>query len=341
MTRNRLVIPDLPSPDRIRVPSFGGDTYARPEVPPDLALAQALQGFSGTLAAYANREQADDRDAARAEAERYLATSTNKQLWDAYHAGALPRQGNKVANGLYERALGTNAGTDLLTKVKTFYGPGGGGTLLNPDGSFVDPRKAIADMAKEGMTGLPQGSPHAMAAFNNSVENAVSWATGTQQQYAAARAKQDTAVTLQTTLRTLVGDDGLSARTPEEVGASIGTYTKAAADALHIPYRDVDDQLVGQLKLAMDPQTATPGLARNVLAILDAPRKAVDSGQAIGALASNPRFADDVSNLRAAATRVLEKDWQNGQKKELAQAALAAWQRGDGSFDLIQDTVRT
>jgi hypothetical protein len=344
MASNRVVVPDLAPPDRIRVPSFGGDTYTPPPKPVldnnmD-RLADALQHFSGALAGYSARQQVDEKDAARAEAERYLATSTNKQLWEAYKAGSLPRQANPVANGLYENALGTNAGTEFLAKVKTLYGPGGGGTLLNPDGSFRDPSRDIADMARDYVAVLPQGSKHALGRFNEAVQSAHNWTLQAQQQYAAERAEQDTGVTLQTTLRTLVGDDGLASRSPEDVGAAIGTYTKAAANALHIPYRDVDDALMGQLKLAMDPQTASPGLARNVLAILDAPRKAVDSGQAIGALANNPRFTGDVVGLRAAATKVLEKDWQAGQKRELAQKALDAWQRGDGSFDLIQDTVR-
>lgn len=343
--RNRVVVADLPSPDRLRIPDFGGDTYAppsRPAADDNLArLASSLQHFSGSIAGYVAQRQPEENDLVRAEAERYLATSTNRELWDAYHAGALPRQANPVANGLYENALGTNAGTEFLNRVQTHYSPGGGGTLLNPDGSFKDPSADIAEMAKGYAAGLPQASKHAMGRFGEAVESAKRWALQQQRTYAAGRAKEDASVTLQTTLRTLVGDDGLSERSPDDIGAAIGTYTKAAADALHIPYRDVDDALIGQLKLAMDPQTASPDLARNVLAILSAPRKAVDSGQAIGPLANNPRFADDIADLSATATRVLEKDWQAGQKQGLAKEALAAWTREDGSFGLIQDTVRS
>ncbi|MGQ3672297.1 hypothetical protein ACT6QG_07890 [Xanthobacter sp. TB0136] len=99
----------------------------------------------------------------------------------------------------------------------------------------------------------------------------------------------------------------------------------------------VDDLLQSSTFIPDVDGNSDPQTARNVLAVLNAPRVDPATGKALPSLSQDPRFKTDADLLRQQATTVLSKDWTKQQKEGLFRNAANAFAKGDGSFDAIQD----
>ncbi|UJX45753.1 hypothetical protein [Xanthobacter sp. YC-JY1] len=341
----RVEVPDIGAPQSLRVPQVSGDTYApppRPAVNNDMErLAQALSGFSSTISQFAHdpRAKKAQEDARLAEVNRFIASSTNDQLRTARANGTVPYNSDPVAVAATDAVLGQRAGQDFENRLLTQYGPQGGQSLLDANGNPVDVDAFVSTQAKAYLDngGLP-GTVHALEKFRVSTEGTVAKLREMQrvqmQEYAGKR--DDGIVTAG--FGNVLRDGTLSGLPPDQVAARLRTAYGELQQVTKRPFDRLDDNLVGVLKTSVSSEHgATPQSARNVLAILDAPRKSVDGGQDIGPLSANPRFANDVSMIRSEAMKVLAKDYETQQKAGLFNAARDALQRGDGSFDAVQD----
>lgn len=341
----RVEVPDIGAPQSLRIPQVSGDTYAppaRPAINNDMErLAQALSGFSSTISQFAHdpRAKKAQEDARLAEVNRFIASSTNEELRKARVAGTVPYSSDPVAVAATDAVIGQQAGQDFGDRLLTQYGPQGGQSLLDANGNPVDVDTFVSTQAKAYLDngGLP-GTVHALEKFRVSTEGTVAKLREVQrvqmQDYAGKR--DDGIVTAG--FGNVLRDGALSGLPPDQVAARLRTAYGELQQVTKRPFDRLDDNLVGVLKTSVSSEHgATPQAARNVLAILDAPRKSVDGGQDIGPLSANPRFANDVSMIRSEAMKVLAKDYETQQKAGLFNAARDALQRGDGSFDAVQD----
>lgn len=341
----RVVIPDLEGPQSLRVPEVSGDTYApppRPSINNDMErLSSALAGFSSTIARLAHDPHAKkaQEDARLAEVNRFIASSTNDQLRQARANGTVPYNTDPVAVAATDTVLGQRAGQDFENRVLTQFGPQGGQSLLDANGNPVDVDALVSSQAKAYLDGggLPN-SVHAMEKFRSSVEGLVPKLREQQRtQMADYAGKRDDGI-VTAGFGNVLRDGALSGLPPDQVAARLRTAYGELQQVTKRPFDRLDDNLIGVLKTSVSGEHgATPEAARNVLAVLDAPRKSVDGGQDIGPLSANPRFSNDVSMIRAEAMKVLGKDYETQQKAGLFNAAHTALQRGDGSFDAVQD----
>lgn len=341
----RVVVPDLEGPQSLRVPQVSGDTYApppRPSINNDMErLSSALAGFSSTIASLAHNPQAKkaQEDARLAEVNRFIASSTNDQLRQARAAGTIPYNTDPVAVAATDTVLGQRAGQDFENRVLTQFGPQGGQSLLDANGNPVDVDALVTAQAKAYLDGggLPN-SVHAMEKFRASTEGTVVKLREMQRtQMADYAGKRDDGI-VTAGFGNVLRDGALSGLPPDQVAARLRTAYGELQQVTKRPFDRLDDNLIGVLKTSVSGEHgATPQSARNVLAILDAPRKSVDGGQDIGPLSANPRFSNDVSMIRSEALKVLGKDFETQQKAGLFNAARDALQRGDGSFDAVQD----
>ncbi|MFG1395866.1 hypothetical protein [Roseixanthobacter pseudopolyaromaticivorans] len=343
--RTRVEVGDLGAPQDLRVPNFGGDTFVQPERPVinnDLErLSQSLSGFSSALSGFARANAATDKkaleDQAKEAATRFVAASTDKQLYDAVTTGQVPYASHPVAKAVVDSAMGTNIGNEFKANMTAQFGPGGSQSLLDANGNPLNIDEIVTGQVKGYLDRIPQGSPHATTTFAGGVEGVKQFLLQQQQQQIAARNGQmrDTAIT--TGFRNVLQGADLAGLPPEKVSERVRTAYGELQGVTHATWAELDDKLVGTLKLSLADNAATPQNARNVIAILDAPRKDAATGQDLGPLAQNPRFAQDATVLRSEATKVLAKDAEVQVRSQMAEQARAAFERGDGSFDAIQD----
>ena len=347
--RTRVETPDLGPPQDLRVPTFGGDTYVQPERPVinnDMErLSQSLAGFSQSLAgfarAFSGADQKTQDQQAKEAADRFIASSTSPDLYKAVMSGQAPYAANHAAKGAYDASIGMNIGNELKSSMLSTFGPGGSQSLLDANGNPVDVDKLATSHVADYLGRIPQGSPHAAASFRALTESTILELKQKQQAELATRNGQMRDTTIATGFRNVLQAGDLSQLSPEQVAARVRTSYAELQGVTHATWAELDDKLVGQLKLSLADNAATPQNARNVLAILDAPRKDVVTGQDIGALSRNPRYAEDATVLRAEANKVLGKEAEAQARAEMSQQARAALERGDGSFDAVQDVYFT
>lgn len=341
----RIVVRDLPAPEDLLISRATGDTYAAPERPVADAnmarLSASLTAFSGTLGHYAQatsaqREQTQNEVASET-ANRYMATASDTQLAQDYRDGKVPMAAHPTANAAYQGAIGQNVGQKFHTDMVREFGPGGSQSLLNPDGTPVDVDKLVAERAAPYLEGVPTGTPHGATYFNRSVQATRAWLGAQQQQQIAARSAENRAVVINTGFDRVLSDANLSSLAPEQVADNIRKAYAELNVSTKATWAELDDKLVGSLKAQLAEGKVSPQAARNILAVLDAPRKAVDTGADIGALSANPRFANDTAWLRSQATGVLARDAEGQARQAMFSTARDAFLRGDGSFDLVQD----
>ncbi|MFG1362110.1 hypothetical protein [Xanthobacter versatilis] len=345
----RVQTPELSGPQSLRPTVTPVDTYAPPPKPDqnnDMErLAASLAGFSETISRFAHDPAAKkaQEDARLAEVNRFISSSTNDQLRQARAAGTVPYSSDPIAVAATDAALGQRAGQDFESRILTQFGPEGGQSLLDANGNPVDVDAFVSGQAKAFLEngGLP-GTVHAQEKFRGATEGLVIKLRDMQrtqmQEYAGKR--DDGLVT--TGFGNVLRSGELAGLPPDQVAARVRTAYGELHQLTKRPWERLDDNLIGVLKSTLAAENGgTPQSARNVLAVLDAPRKSVDGGQDIGPLSANPRFANDVAALRADAKKVLGKDWETQQKAGLFNAASAALARGDGSFDAVQDVYVT
>ncbi|MFG1420046.1 hypothetical protein V5F38_19975, partial [Xanthobacter sp. V0B-10] len=179
------------------------------------------------------------------------------------------------------------------------------------------------------------GDLHGNEALYRSVEGTREMLLKRQQEQVAGFSAKRNGYVMSTGMRSILGGD-IASMTPEQVGERMGAIygeMKRLPGAANVKWNDLDDLAMGTLKTAMQAPNLTPQQARNVLKVLDAPMK---DGPGLGA---NPRFADDVNQLRAKANETFGKEWETQQKDGLFKQAQEALARGDGSFDAVQDVV--
>ena len=342
----RVEVPELDAPQSLRVPQVSGDTYAPPPKPAinnDMErLAQALSGFSATIGRLAHDPAAKkaQEDARLAEVNRFIASATDPQLRQAVARGEAPHASDPVSSATYAAVLGQRAGQDFETRTLAEFGPGGGRSLLNPDGSPIDVDAYVSGQAKAYLDngGLP-GSVHALEKFRTSTEGLVVKLREQQRTAMAEDAGKRRDAVIATGFGNVIQNGELAGLPPDQVASRVRTAYGELQGVTHATWAELDDKLVGQLKVSLDHAQATPLTARNVLAILDAPRNDTASGQDIGPLSRNPRFTDDVARLRASAQRVLSQDWENQTRSKVLQDTASTFTAQDGSFDAISDRV--
>lgn len=340
---NRVQAPDLGAPEPLRPPGVPGSTFVRPATPVidnDLdRLSRSLAGFSGSLLGYSQATAQDTDQQARAQAERFIASSTQQELYTAVMDGRAPYAANTAAKGAYDAAIGVNVGQEFRTRMVTDFGPGGSQALLNPDGTPIDVDKLVTDQARGYLERLPPGSVHANARFRGSVEETIAALKGQQQRFMAERNADMRDTTVATGFRSVLQSGELSSLPPEELAQRVRVAYGELQGITKMPWSELDDKLMATLKVSLDQAQASPQAARNAMAILDAPRKDPSTGQDLGPLSQNPKFADDVARLRTAARTVLSKDFEAQAKQSAFKDAFSTFTAQDGSFDNLSDRV--
>ncbi len=371
MASRRVETRDLAGPEALQVSRDSGDTYVRPEQPVqnnDMErLGQALSHFSGALAGVYGRMEADQKrtnaeamaeakrraaeiqkqqdEYAKAEAYRYITSASQEELNKGVANGTVPGVANAATKGIYNSAVGQNIGTQYRADLERDLGPDGTLSLVDEEGRPIPIDKFLADRSKPyadklfSVTG--PGDLHGNEALYRSVEGTREMLLKRQQEQVAGFSAKRNGYVMSTGMRTILGGD-VASMTPEQVGERLGAVygeLKQLPGAANVKWNDLDDLAMGTLKTAMQDPNLTPQQARNILKVLDAPRKDTATGQALPGLGANPRFANDVSQLRAEANKAFSKEWETQQKDGLFKQAQQALVRGDGSFDAVQDVV--
>lgn len=344
--QGRVQVPELGAPQPLRVPQVSGDTYAPPPKPVidnDMErLSQALAGFSSTIGRLASDPSVKraQEDARLAEVNRFIASATDPQLRQAVARGEAPHASDAVSRATYDAVLGQRAGQDFETRTLAEFGPGGGRSLLNPDGSPIDVDTYVSGQAKSflGNGGLPS-SVHAQEKFRTATEGLVVKLRERQRSAMAEDAGKRRDAVIATGFGNVIQSGELAGLASDQVAGRVRSAYGELQGVTHATWAELDDKLMGQLKVSLDHAQATPQAARNVLAILDAPRNDMASGQDIGPLSRNPRFTDDVTRLRASAQRVISQDWENLTRSKVLQETAHTFAAQDGSFDVISDRV--
>lgn len=276
-----------------------------------------------------------------AEVNRFISSVNNTELKKSRIDGTAPYSADPVATAAYDSVLGQRAGQDFESHLLTQFGPEGGHALLDAHGNPMDVDTFVSSQAKEFLDGggLP-GSVHAQEAFRRSTEAAVVKLREMQRTRMQEFAEKRDAGVVSKGFGNVLRDGELSGRPPEQVAERIRIAYGELQQVTGRPFDMLDDNLVGTMKTSLySDQGATPATARNVLAILDAPRKDSKTGQDIGPLSANPRFSTDVAALRTQATNILGKDWEEQQKTTVLQDTASTFTAQDGSFDAISDRV--
>lgn len=348
MATRRAEVRDLAGPEPLQVSRDTGDTYAAPERPVinnDMGrLAEALSSFSGALADFSRRQQTDQKkqqeDVAKEQAARYMAGHSNTQVAQDYRAGKVPGASIPVVNGAYQAAIGMDVGQQFRSDLERDFGPEGGISLLNPDGTPVNIDQFVADRARGYLDRVPAGTPHGAESFNKSVEATRTWLQGKQQEQMAKRAAEQRNTIVTTGFTNVLRGSDLTGESPEALAEKVRAAKQELQGVSKATWDEMDDALVGVMKTQVQAQNVSPSMARNVLALVDAPRKDVVTGQALPPLSQTPRFANDVALLRNQAKTVLAKDWEKQETDTRVRSAYEAINRGDGSFDLVADEER-
>lgn len=348
MATRRAEIRDLSGPEPLQVSRDSGDTFVSPERPvvDDTAgrLADALSSFSGALASYTHRHQTDQKkqeeDAAKEQAARYIASHSNTQVAQDYREGKVPGSSIPVVNASYQAAIGTDVGQQFKSDLERDFGPEGGVSLLNPDGTPVNLDQFVADRAKGYLDRVPTGTPHGAESFGKAVESTRTWLQGKQQEQMAARAKQERGTIVSTGFTNVLNGIDPTKDTPETISEKLRQARQELQGVSKATWDEMDDSLMGVMKTQLQAQNVSAGTAAKVLAALEAPRKDAATGQALPPLAQTPRFANDVALLRNTAKTVLGKDWEKRETDTRVRSAYDAINRGDGSFDLVADEER-
>lgn len=355
MVTRRVETRDLTGPEPLDVSRVSGDTYAAPERPvqnDDVGrLAEALVSFSSGFAGMAHRNDAEERrrqaelkkqqeDAAKEQMAQYRATHSNAQLAQDYRDGKVPGASIPVVNGAYQGAIGMDVGQQFRSDLERDFGPEGGISLLNPDGTPINLDEFVAGRARGYMDRIPTGTPHGAENFGKSVESTRTWLQGKQQEQMAARAKQERGTIVSTGFTNVLNGIDPAKDTPETISEKLRTARQELQGVAKATWDEMDDALVGVMKTQLQAQNVTPATASKVIAALEAPRKDAVTGQALPPLSQTPRFANDVAMLRNTAKTVLGKEWEKKETDTRVRSAYDAINRGDGSFDLIADEER-
>jgi len=348
MAFRRVETRPLAGPEPLQVSRDTGDTYAGPERPvidDDMGrLVRALGLGSDAAAGYARRNEADlrkqEEDRRKAMANRIVAASTSSDLEKARNEGKLPYGGDPATAAIYGSAVGSNIGSEYRAGIDKDFGPSGTVSLIDDNGQPLPLDKFIADRTAPYLARIPQGDLHGNEAFRRAVDGTRDTLLNKQREQVAAFTARRNGYVNSTGMDTVF--HGVFDLTPEQVGERIGTVykeLKGLPGGSNVKPEDLDDLLMGRAKARMQAGNLTPEGARDILKVIDAPRKRMEDGAPLPALSANPRFADDVTALRSKANTVFGKEWEDGEKNRQVAEATDAFRRGGGDFDFVGDKV--
>ena len=333
----RVIVDDLAAPQRLGVPSFGGDTYAapaRPVVDNDMErLASSLGSFSGSLAGFGRKRQAEleeaERNTAQARAHEFMSAHSSKELYDAFNSGTAPFSEHPVYRGLYEKRIAEDTAEEFRGELNRRIADG------ELDLSKVDVERYVIEASADYAKRLPAGSAPAMTVWGRGMESVTGSLLDSQQKARAQQTQEFRVDEAQRNLDQLITGNLKAGVDPDTTAARLRDAYKGMGRGkdgmLRLSNPEIDQLVMGRLK---DHVRDYP---EQVLALLNAPRKDTETGADIGPLAKNPKFLSDVQLLEDAARRSLGAREKVATERATAQGDFEALRNGDPSFWSISD----
>ncbi|MBS7544641.1 hypothetical protein [Ancylobacter oerskovii] len=332
-----MIVPDLAPPNRLRVPSLGGDTYAppaRPVINNDLdRMASSLGNFSQTLASYGRKQQAEreeqERNSAQAKAQAFIAAHGRKELYDAVNAGTAPYANHPVYGAIYEKRIAEDTADEFRGELNRRIADG------ELDLASTDVERYLIEAGADYAKRLPSGSAVAMTAWGRGMESIRGSLLESQQKLRAQQTHEFRIEEAQRDLDKIITGNLSAGLDPETTAARLrDAYSflgRGEKGALRLSNPEIDQLIMGRLK---DQVRQYP---EQVLGILHADRHDARTGASIGPLAKNPKFLSDAQLIEDTARRTLAAREKATVEQETARADFEALRTGDPSFWSISD----
>lgn len=344
MARGRVVVSDLPAPERIQPAPIQSDTYARPAQPPinnDLEnLSKALGVFGAGLSARLKSEEKDNQKAAlelaTAEMEHWKATRTSTQQLDEIRAGRAPWFSDPYVGKVFRQHYAALEAEDVAREIDNDIASQA--VPLGTNGFSAE--QYVLDKARSRADKMSVDADM-MLTFRRSLDQIRG---GVTQRHQAALGASFQAASEDAARRLI--EDGLME------GLRNGLEGQALMDALRPIYKELGPRMKGgslDLKYGeldkvlvdvIEHHAKNPEYAAKVARLLYAQRYAGDDPKnpfRLGSLSEVAKNSDRVSSIMALSVKTLGDAAEKGMKAKAEEYAHGLLKRNDGSFSTIQD----
>lgn len=334
MARGRVQAPDIEGPVALQPPGLPGDTFtgaAQAPINTDLTrLADALSSFNtnlqhfGTASMVAQKKQQAEIEGARA--NKMIMGMTRDEAIERVQNGTMPNFADPFARAMVEKNAGQAYGERLVQGVQQQIKTGQ--IDLSAEGPGTNIEDYITKAAQDDMQGMPghfQQSKAGMAGYQQRVESARDALMKAQleQRSAAFTRKQEG-----------VAYDQFS----KMFEATAGDNPEVTQQKVRGVYADLgnnkflkNDQLDQQLINVLRNRASDPNSVEAVVHSLGVDRAGKD-GEKIPALGANPRYAQDVQQIRDTARATLTKKFDDTMETQAVANVKSAMERQDGSL---------
>lgn len=334
MAKGRVQAPEIEGPVALQPPPLPGDTFtgaAQAPINTDLTrIADALSSFNTSLSSFgsaamaAQKKQQAEIEGARA--NKMIMGMTRDDAIERVQNGTMPNFADPFARAMVEKNAGQAYGERLVAgiqhQIKT------GQIDLSAEGPGTNIEDYITKAAQDDMQSMPptfQQSKAGMAGYQQRIESARDALMKSQlDQRSAAFTRKQEGVAYDQFSKMFENGNGEPA---EATQAKVRGVYLDLGNSKFLRNDQLDQQLINVLR----NRASDPNSVEAVVHALGVDRVGKD-GEKIPALGANPRYVQDVQQIRDTARATLTKKYDDMMETQAVANVKSAMERQDGSL---------